>query len=76
MAQGDAEYFDAAEEPLRFPHSVYTAPPRRHYLRAPDFGHRIYRIGWMVSPPFAVRDANGDATGIAIDLLKLDGRPG
>ncbi len=46
----------------------------RFYLRAPDFGHRIYRIGWFVSPPFAVRDANGDATGIAIDLVNQAAR--
>jgi signal transduction histidine kinase/ActR/RegA family two-component response regulator len=41
----------------------------RFYLRAPDFGHRIYRIGWFVSPPFAVRGADGDPAGISIDLV-------
>ena len=46
----------------------------RFYLRAPDFGHRIYRIGWIVSPPFSVRDANGDPTGIAIDLVNQSAR--
>jgi signal transduction histidine kinase/CheY-like chemotaxis protein len=39
------------------------------YLRAPEFGQRIYRIGWFVSPPFSVRGADGHATGIAIDLV-------
>ena len=31
----------------------------RFYLRAPDFGNRIYRIGWFVSPPFSVRGTDG-----------------
>ena len=44
------------------------------YLRAPDFGHRTYRIGWFVSPPFAVRGADGDPTGIAIDLVNQAAR--
>ncbi len=44
------------------------------YLRAPDFGHRTYRIGWFVSPPFSVRGADGDPTGIAIDLVNQAAR--
>ena len=40
------------------------------YLRAPDFGNRIYRIGWYESPPFAVRGPDGAPTGISIDLVK------
>ena len=46
----------------------------RFYLRAPDFGHRIYRIGWFASPPFAVRGADGAPIGIAIDLVNQAAR--
>jgi len=46
----------------------------RFYLRAPEFGQRTYRIGWFVSPPFAVRGADGNPTGIAIDLVKQAAR--
>ena len=46
----------------------------RFYLRAPEFGQRIYRIGWFVSPPFEVRGADGNATGIAIDLVNQAAR--
>ena len=42
----------------------------RFYLRAPELGQRTYRIGWFVSPPFSVRGADGNPTGIAIDLVK------
>ena len=47
---------------------------RRFYFRAPEFGQRIYRIGWFISPPFAVRGADGNATGIAIDLVNQAAR--
>ena len=46
----------------------------RFYLRAPEFGQRIYRIGWFVSPPFEVRGADGNATGIAVDLVNQAAR--
>jgi signal transduction histidine kinase/ActR/RegA family two-component response regulator len=46
----------------------------RFYLRAPEFGQRIYRIGWFVSPPFSVRGADGNATGIAVDLVNQAAR--
>jgi signal transduction histidine kinase len=41
------------------------------YLRRPDFGNRVYRIGWMISPPFQVRGAAGQAAGISVDLVDL-----
>ena len=37
---------------------------------------RIYRIRWFVSPPFAVRGADGKTTGIAIDLVNQAASPG
>src|SRR5215831_10004219 len=46
----------------------------RFYLREPEFGQRIYRIGWYVSPPFEVRGADGNATGIAVDLVNQAAR--
>jgi signal transduction histidine kinase/ActR/RegA family two-component response regulator len=46
----------------------------RFYRRAPEYGKRIYRIGWFVSPPFEVRGADGNATGIAIDLVNQAAR--
>jgi signal transduction histidine kinase/ActR/RegA family two-component response regulator len=40
------------------------------YDRPPDFGAHTYRIGWMESAPFQVRNADGKAGGIAVDLVK------
>jgi signal transduction histidine kinase/ActR/RegA family two-component response regulator len=53
---------------------VAGAAIERFYLRASDFGNRIYRIGWFVSPPFAVRGADGNPSGIAIDLVNQAAR--
>ena len=39
------------------------------FLRAPRFGNRVYRIGWMVSVPFQVRGADGGPAGISVDLV-------
>jgi signal transduction histidine kinase/CheY-like chemotaxis protein len=39
------------------------------YLRPMQFGERVYRIGWMISPPFQVRGADGNAAGISVDLV-------
>jgi hypothetical protein len=47
---------------------------RRFYVRAPDFSNRTYRIGWLESPPFSVRGADGAPTGIAIDLVNQAAR--
>src|SRR6476619_6385239 len=41
------------------------------YLRRPDFGHRVYRIGWMNSAPFQMRAPDGKASGISVDLVNL-----
>ena len=38
-------------------------------LRPSRFGERVYRIGWMISPPFQVRGADGNAAGLSVDLL-------
>jgi hypothetical protein len=46
----------------------------RFYLRAPDFGNRVYRIGWFVSPPFSVRGTDGNPSGIAVDLVNQAAR--
>jgi signal transduction histidine kinase len=35
----------------------------------PDFGNRVYRIGWMISPPFQVRGPDGGPAGISVDLV-------
>jgi signal transduction histidine kinase/CheY-like chemotaxis protein len=39
------------------------------YFRPARFGDRTYRIGWMISPPFQVRDADGKPDGISVDLV-------
>jgi PAS domain S-box-containing protein len=39
-------------------------------LRHPDFGGRVYRIGWTMSPPFQLRDHNGQPTGLAVDMVR------
>ena len=38
-------------------------------LRPSGFGNRTYRIGWMISPPFQVRGADGKAAGLSVDLV-------
>jgi signal transduction histidine kinase len=38
-------------------------------LRAPRLDDRIYRIGWMLSPPFQVRGPDGHAAGISVDVV-------
>ena len=35
---------------------------------------RVYRIGWMTSPPFEVAGPDGNAAGIAVDLVNLAAR--
>jgi len=40
-----------------------------HFER-PSFGDRVYRIGWMFSPPFQTRGADGKPAGLAVDLVK------
>jgi signal transduction histidine kinase len=37
--------------------------------RQPRLEHRVYTIGWMISPPFQVRGANGQAAGLSVDLV-------
>ena len=37
--------------------------------REPDFHGRTYRIGWMISPPFQVSGADGNAAGLSVDLV-------
>ena len=39
------------------------------YLRRPEFGDRVYRIGWGTSPPCQVRGADGGPAGISVDLV-------
>ena len=38
-------------------------------LRPSDFGEHVYRIGWMISPPFQVRGRDGQAAGLSVDLV-------
>lgn len=39
------------------------------YVRRPSYEHRVYRIGWMVSPPFQIRGPGGEPSGISVDLV-------
>ncbi len=39
------------------------------HFRPRDPGQQVYRIGWMLSPPFQVRGEGGKPTGLAIDLV-------
>ena len=38
------------------------------------FADRVYRIGWQVDPPFQTRGANGQASGLAVDLVRAAAR--
>jgi signal transduction histidine kinase len=55
---------------------VFAALGAIAYLafRRPDFGNRVYRIGWMTSPPFQLRSPGGTASGISVDLVNLAAR--
>jgi signal transduction histidine kinase len=48
---------------------VASAAFASHYLRPREFGDRIYRIGWMISPPFQVRGPDGRPSGISVNLV-------
>jgi signal transduction histidine kinase/ActR/RegA family two-component response regulator len=48
---------------------VTAAAIVRFYPLTPDFGRRTYRIGWMLSPPFQVRGADGNASGVSVELV-------
>ncbi len=39
-------------------------------FRQPDFSHRVYRMGWVSSPPFQLRGADGQPAGLAVDLVR------
>ena len=39
-------------------------------LRKPSWGSRVYRIGWMISPPFQVRGDDGKPAGLSVDLVR------
>jgi len=38
-------------------------------FRTPKIGRHSYRIGWMISPPFQVRGADGRPAGLSVDLV-------
>ena len=40
----------------------------------PKVTPRVYRMGWTDSPPFEVRGADGQPTGLAVDLLRTAAR--
>jgi two-component system cell cycle sensor histidine kinase/response regulator CckA len=44
------------------------------WLRPRTLENRVYRIGWMISPPFEVAGPDGGAAGIAVDLVNLAAR--
>jgi ABC-type amino acid transport substrate-binding protein len=44
------------------------------WLRPRIVEQRVYRIGWMISPPFEVAGQDGGAAGIAVDLVNLAAR--
>src|SRR5215831_5127160 len=44
------------------------------WLRPRMLEQRVYRIGWMTSPPFEVAGPDGGAAGIAVDLVNLAAR--
>src|SRR5262245_40910856 len=44
------------------------------WLRPRGLEDRVYRIGWMISPPFQVVGADGGASGISVDLVNLAAR--
>ncbi len=39
-------------------------------FRGPGVASRVYRMGWTDSPPFEVRGADGQPTGLAVDLVR------
>jgi ABC-type amino acid transport substrate-binding protein len=39
-------------------------------LRQPFWGNRVYRIGWMISPPFQLRGDDGKPGGLSVDLVR------
>ena len=39
-------------------------------LRQPSWGNRVYRIGWMISPPFQLRGDDGKPAGLSVDLVR------
>jgi two-component system, cell cycle sensor histidine kinase and response regulator CckA len=41
------------------------------HTRVPD---RVYRIGWQADPPFQTRGSNGEASDLAIDLVRAAAR--
>src|SRR5215831_10259887 len=38
-------------------------------LRPAKISRQVYRIGWMISPPFQVRGAGGKPAGLSVDLI-------
>ena len=38
--------------------------------RRPDFGGRVYRIGWADSPPFQLHGQGGEPAGLAVELVR------
>ncbi|HTP33768.1 MAG TPA: hypothetical protein VMJ75_16430, partial [Candidatus Acidoferrales bacterium] len=40
------------------------------HFHASSPGQRVYRIGWMISPPFQVRGADGKEAGLSVELVK------
>jgi signal transduction histidine kinase/CheY-like chemotaxis protein len=45
-----------------------------YFMRPPNFGDRVYRIGWMISPPFQVRGPDGGPAGISVELVNQAAR--
>src|ERR1700751_5532182 len=44
------------------------------WLRPSQFDDRVYRIGWMESPPFQVHGPDGKASGLSVDLVRRAAR--
>jgi PAS domain S-box-containing protein len=40
-------------------------------FKRPSMAPRTYKIGWTDSPPFQVRGADGQPTGLAVDLVRM-----
>ncbi len=45
-----------------------------YWLLPPNFAGRVYRIGWMISPPFQVRGPDGGPAGISVELVNQAAR--
>ena len=51
-----------------------TAGVTWYSMRPPNFAGRVYRIGWMISPPFQVRGPDGGPSGISVELVNQAAR--